>query len=197
MTDDPTDEATDAVAGGGLAAFNALSSSDSRDLLLACAHAPAWADAVAARRPFDSTEALIADASALLRGADAADIARALAGHPRIGDRGVGGASRSEQAGALNADEQVSIALARGNADYEERFGRVYLVRAAGRSGAELLALLRERLGNDDAVEDQVMRGELAEITALRLRSRLEALAAGAEPSAPDGSTPLSPEEAV
>jgi 2-oxo-4-hydroxy-4-carboxy-5-ureidoimidazoline decarboxylase len=46
----------------------------------------------------------------------------------------------------------------------------VYLVRAAGRTGPELLALLRSRLGNSAAAEQEVVRGELAEITALRLR---------------------------
>jgi 2-oxo-4-hydroxy-4-carboxy-5-ureidoimidazoline decarboxylase len=33
-----------------------------------------------------------------------------------------------------------------------------------------MLALLRERLGNDDATERDVVRGRLAEITSLRLR---------------------------
>ena len=42
--------------------------------------------------------------------------------------------------------------------------------RAAGRSGEQMLALLRERLGNDDATERDVVRSRLAEITSLRLR---------------------------
>ena len=40
----------------------------------------------------------------------------------------------------------------------------------AGRSGQQMLALLRERPGNDDAAERDVVRGQLAEITSLRLR---------------------------
>jgi 2-oxo-4-hydroxy-4-carboxy-5-ureidoimidazoline decarboxylase len=60
--------------------------------------------------------------------------------------------------------------LTAGNRAYEERFGHVYLVRAAGRSGEEMLALLRERLAHDDHAERDVVRRQLAEITSLRLR---------------------------
>ena len=58
----------------------------------------------------------------------------------------------------------------------EERFGRIYLVAAAGRSAGELLGLLRERLDNDPVTELGVVRGELARITRLRLTSLLEEL---------------------
>ena len=46
-----------------------------------------------------------------------------------------------------HADTDVQEAMARGNADYEERFGRIYLVAAAGRSADELLGLLRRTTG--------------------------------------------------
>ena len=65
----------------------------------------------------------------------------ALADHPRIGERptGAGAAaamSGREQAGVDPADDELRRRLADGNRRYEERFGRIYLVRAAGRSGA-------------------------------------------------------------
>jgi 2-oxo-4-hydroxy-4-carboxy-5-ureidoimidazoline decarboxylase len=66
-------------------------------------------------------------------------------------------------------DEAGRAALAEGNRAYEERFGHVYLVRAAGRSGEELLALLQDRLRHDPATEADVVRAQLAEITALRI----------------------------
>jgi 2-oxo-4-hydroxy-4-carboxy-5-ureidoimidazoline decarboxylase len=66
--------------------------------------------------------------------------------------------------------------MTRGNAAYEERFGRIYLVAAAGRSGEELLGLLEERLGNDPDTELDVVRRELARITRLRLSDLLEEL---------------------
>jgi len=68
-------------------------------------------------------------------------------------------------------DEAGRRSLAEGNRAYEERFGHVYLVRAAGRSGEELLALLRERLRNDPDTEAEIVRAQLAEITALRIEA--------------------------
>ncbi|WP_438943365.1 2-oxo-4-hydroxy-4-carboxy-5-ureidoimidazoline decarboxylase [Nocardia cyriacigeorgica] len=43
------------------------------------------------------------------------------------------------------------------------------MVCAAGRDGAELLAVLRRRLANDPSTERQIMRTELAKINRLRL----------------------------
>ena len=73
------------------------------------------------------------------------------------------------------ADAAVQEAMARGNAAYEARFGRIYLVAAAGRSAEELLGYLEQRLGNDPAVELEVVRRELAAITRLRLADLLSA----------------------
>jgi 2-oxo-4-hydroxy-4-carboxy-5-ureidoimidazoline decarboxylase len=100
------------------------------------------------------------------------EVIGALAGHPRIGQAPAGrgreaASSRREQAGV---DPELAAALTEGNRAYEERFGHVYLVRAAGRSGQEMLTLLYERLGNDAPTEQDVVRQQLAEITSLRLR---------------------------
>lgn len=77
--------------------------------------------------------------------------------------------SRGEQAG-VPEDDDVLARLAEGNRRYEERFDRIYLVRAAGRGADEMLALLEERLANDDATERAVTRGQLADIALLRLQ---------------------------
>ena len=44
-------------------------------------------------------------------------------------------------------------AMANGNAAYEQKFGRVYLVSAAGLSAEQLLVRLLARLGNDPDTE--------------------------------------------
>ncbi|WP_281376118.1 2-oxo-4-hydroxy-4-carboxy-5-ureidoimidazoline decarboxylase, partial [Pseudonocardia pini] len=88
---------------------------------------------------------------------------------PRIGDRAAEGTARREQAGVAGASAEVLDALAAGNRAYEERFGYVYLVCAAGRSAVELLDTLHARLGNDPAAERLVALGELAAINRLRL----------------------------
>jgi hypothetical protein len=77
--------------------------------------------------------------------------------------------SSQEQAGVATAGEATVRALEGGNADYERRFGHIYLVCATGRSGAELLAFLRERLDNDRDTEWRVVSAELAKINRIRL----------------------------
>ena len=78
--------------------------------------------------------------------------------------------SEGEQAGATAAGADLATALAEGNRRYEERFGHVFLIRAAGRSGEEMLAELERRLGNDPEVELRVAAGQQLEITHLRLQ---------------------------
>lgn len=147
-----------------------------RAALLACCHAPAWADRLAARRPFGDLPTLLAASDAELAASDEADVDAALAAHPRIGERPAGADSAREQSAVLAGDAAVLAGLAQGNRAYEERFGHVYLVCAAGRTAEELLAVLRSRLGNDPGVERSVLRAELAAITRLRL-TRLEEVA--------------------
>lgn len=136
-----------------------------RELLAVCA-APRWASAVAAGRPYGSVAALQAAAGAALQEGDLDD---AMSGHPRIGDRGAGGRSSTEQSRVGAGGDDVRAALADGNAEYERRFGHVYLVCAAGRSAEDLLATLRTRLGNDPATERAVALAELVAINRLRL----------------------------
>lgn len=151
-----------------LEAFNALPADEAEKELLACCAAPAFAVPVAAGRPYPSIDALLAAADAALRALTWADVEQALAAHPRIGERAGGGSreaawSRREQSGAAPGDDLVAA-----NRAYEERFGRVFLVFASGKSQDELLAAARERLGNDDATERAVVADELRRIALLR-----------------------------
>jgi len=158
--------------------LNGLPDGAAREELLACCSSARWAAEVASGRPFASADEIIARSDAAVAGLTQADLEQALAGHPRIGDRSRAAAadwSRQEQAGVEAADQALVRALADGNEDYECRFGHIYLVCATGRSAAELLAVLRERLGNDPAAEWDVVRRELGKINRIRLRRLLEA----------------------
>ena len=156
----------------GLKAFNDLPSDEAVHVLLACCSAPAWAQVVAAGRPYASADELFEAADAALAGLDQGELDVALAGHPRIGERpqGAGGAwSRQEQAGMDAAQAATMGEIAERNRLYENRFGHVYLVCATGKSADELLAILRSRLRNDEQTEWRVVREELAKITRIRL----------------------------
>ena len=67
------------------------------------------------------------------------------------------------------ARDDVQAALARGNAEYEKRFGFIFIIRAAGRSAEEMLSALQARLGNPIADEVVNAAAEQREITRLRL----------------------------
>lgn len=150
-----------------LESFNTLPGPAAEQELLGCCSAPRWATQVAAGRPYASVAALV---EAAARALTDTDLDAALTGHPRIGDRTAAGRSGREQGGV---GDHVVAALAEGNRAYEERFGHVYLVCAAGRSGADLLAALRARLHNDPSTERAVALRELAEINRLRLGALL------------------------
>jgi 2-oxo-4-hydroxy-4-carboxy--5-ureidoimidazoline (OHCU) decarboxylase len=61
--------------------------------------------------------------------------------------------------------------LAAENRLYEDRFGHVFLIAAAGKSADEILAALRERMGNDPVTESRVAAAEHRKIARLRLEA--------------------------
>jgi len=155
--------------------FNTSDAAEAASVVAVWAAIPAWVDEVVAARPFDSVDALAAHAAAAAARWTPADLDAALAHHPRIGQRPAGAgaeaaASRREQAAMTDAATDVAVAIAAGNAEYEDRFGRVFLIRAAGRSPEEILTELRRRLRNDDESEAREALRQLAEIAVLRLR---------------------------
>jgi 2-oxo-4-hydroxy-4-carboxy-5-ureidoimidazoline decarboxylase len=110
---------------------------------------------------------LLASADALSASLSDEEIMRALADHPRIGERTAPGTmSAREQSGV---DTALADRLLAANIAYEQRFDHIYLVCARGRGGEELLADLNERMANDPATELGVVRRELGRIAALRL----------------------------
>jgi 2-oxo-4-hydroxy-4-carboxy-5-ureidoimidazoline decarboxylase len=158
--------------------FNELPSDAAVQQLTTMCAAPSWAAAMAAGRPYATIADAHAHSDAAVAALSVADLATALGGHPRIGDRPATGRpeqersagwSRQEQAGVHAADAATIGSLAEANAAYEKRFGHIYLVCASGRTGADLLALLQERLGNDDETEWHVVRTELGKINQIRL----------------------------
>jgi len=167
--------------------FNQLPAPAAQQTLMECCSAPGWAELMTAGRPYSSSQDAIQRSSTIVAALTTTDLAEALAGHPRIGERpdtspgsadrdGAGAAadwSRREQAGVDAEDTATKQALSAANLAYEKRFGHIYLVCASGRSGKELLALLRGRLQNEPEDEWQVVRTELQKINALRLQRLL------------------------
>jgi len=147
-----------------------------REQLLIALAVPAWADRVVAGAPYEDVDALVAAAVEAATPLAEADVAESLGAHPRIGERRTGDDaesrfSRAEQSASTDPDETLAGLLAVGNAAYERRFDRVFLIRAAGRSRAEIIAEIIRRLANDDATELAEVGEQLRQIMALRLRT--------------------------
>lgn len=157
--------------------LNALPASLAREELLRCCGCAKWAEEVAAARPFADKKALLAAADAAWARTGEREWLEAFSHHPRIGGKdalrakfaATSGWARGEQAGAASASEAVLDALAKGNADYEARFGHIFIVCATGKSAAEMLDLLKSRLPNDAAKEKRIAAAEQAKITRIRL----------------------------
>lgn len=138
------------------------------ELLGQCVAIGRWARELADGRPYPGVAELLARADAVSASLTDAEVTGALADHPRIGGRTVAGSRSAAEQSGVDAD-RLGARLAEANAAYEARFGHIYLVCAAGRSGDELLADLTARMANDPATELRVVRRELGRIAHLRL----------------------------
>jgi 2-oxo-4-hydroxy-4-carboxy-5-ureidoimidazoline decarboxylase len=169
-----------AVEHGALDRLNGLTEADAVAELRACCSAGSWLRGMVGARPFTSGDHLFATSDSLVAALDDEGLAEALEAHARIGERRTGESredswSRAEQAQALTADADLKRLLQEGNRDYERRFGRVFLIRAAGRSAQEMYDAQQSRLGNDEDSERAVVLRELAAIVRLRLEGLVNA----------------------
>lgn len=152
-----------------------MSERELREGLPACLAVPRWVDEVASGVPYASLEDLVDAAGLAATPLSADEVEQALGDHPRIGERHAGAAaaaslSAAEQASSVSDDADLAEQLAQGNRSYEERFGRTFLVRAAGRTRPEILAELRRRLILDPDDEFKVVAAELRDIALRRVR---------------------------
>jgi OHCU decarboxylase len=168
-----------------LGRLNHLPREEAIAALAGCCGCRRWAEDVAEARPFGGLADLLLAADGAFDRMDRAGWLAAFAAHPPIGGgkaRAEQGAaaeawSSQEQAGTRGADARLLAELAEANRRYQQRFGHVFLISAAGKSAAEILAALGERLGSDPESELDVAALEQRTITRLRLKKLLDRLA--------------------
>jgi len=160
-----------------LARWNDLAADAAAREILPCCGSTAWAESLAARRPFNAPPELFAISDAVWSGLPEDAWREAFDSHPRIGQQKAKAAtaeslawSSDEQRTAMTSDEAAKLALAEANRQYEEKFGRIFIVCASGRSTAEILAICKNRMGNDAATEMLEAAEQQRQITQLRLR---------------------------
>ena len=133
--------------------------------------APRFLARLAAARPFGDESTLFARAAAIAQAMPEDEQLELIDAHPRLGapPASVSAASFREQ----GYDRETTAAVAeldRLNAEYERRFGFRFVVFVAGRSKAEIVPAIRERLRHTREEELATGIDEFLAIT----RDRLE-----------------------
>ena len=164
-----------------LARWNSLPPEQAASDILPCCGSKSWAREMADRRPIRDEAALITASDEAWQNLSETDWMEAFASHPRIGESHVPPSavprsaawSGEEQKEAGAANENVMSALAEGNCVYEQRFGRIFIVCATGKSAETILEILQRRLLNDESREMQESAEEQRQIARLRLKKWL------------------------
>ena len=158
--------------------LNSLPAEAAAKELLQCCGSKRWAHEVTEHRPYSDLEALLASANEIWWSLAADDWLEAFRSHPKIGEKKAADAvstqsqawSGQEQAGVTNAPSDTVDSLATLNRDYEEKFGFIFIICATGKTSAEMLSSLRERLEHTPDTELPIAASEQSRITELRLK---------------------------
>lgn len=165
-----------------LARWNSLDPEAAAATVLPCCGSSAWAAQLAAARPIEDPATLLNISSAIWLALPQSDWIEAFNSHPRIGETKPQThataqslqSSTHEQATAAAADDAIKLQLRAANLRYEQRFGRIFLVCASGKTATEILTFLERRMSNDDTTEMHEAAEQQRQITALRLQRWLE-----------------------
>jgi 2-oxo-4-hydroxy-4-carboxy-5-ureidoimidazoline decarboxylase len=166
-----------------LSRWHTLPPDEAATEILSCCGSHAWAAKLVAMRPFADQQSLFAAADHCWQNLPEADWLEAFRSHPRIGEKHAekkttaasAAWSRSEQSQMNDADAAILLRMREGHREYEERFGRIFIVCASGKQPAEMLRILEHRLTNDPARELLESAAQQQQIMQLRLRKWLGA----------------------
>jgi 2-oxo-4-hydroxy-4-carboxy-5-ureidoimidazoline decarboxylase len=161
-----------------LARWNELPPDEAAREILQCCGSGTWAAGMASKRPIQDELSLMETSDAIWRGLPETDWLEAFRSHPRIGESRAEADSvaqswawsEQEQQKAASADEAMKLALKWGNREYEQKFGRIFIVCATDKSASDILEILRRRLHNDEAMELQQAAEEQRQIMHIRLK---------------------------
>lgn len=143
-----------------------------------CCTATKWYTTLAQSAPFKSVETLLQKADTVWASCTENDFLEAYLGHPKIGDiQSLAEKFKASKKWAGNEQELVQDAsfeiikkLAKGNRDYEAKFGFIFIVFATGKTAQQMLQLLLERLPNKRSKELLIAAQEQHKITRLRIQ---------------------------
>ena len=164
-------------SGSVMADWNTLPHGIAASAILPCCGSQAWAEALAGRRPVADEASLLALSDEVWRGLPREAWQQAFDSQPRLGERHAKAAtatslswSSQEQSQLTQAKAEPAEALREANLRYEQRFGRIFILCASGRTAPEILAALEARLANEDEAEWLEAGEQQRQITQLRLK---------------------------
>lgn len=157
--------------------FNTLPDKEAFGALFVCCGSRIWAQSLLEKRMFTSLEELKEISDILWEQTTESDWMEAFSHHPKIGDvkslekkfASTAAWASGEQASVNEASQEVIQKLAKGNEDYEKKFGFIFIVCATGKSAPEMLELLEIRLPHEREKELRIAANEQNKITHIRL----------------------------
>jgi 5-hydroxyisourate hydrolase / 2-oxo-4-hydroxy-4-carboxy-5-ureidoimidazoline decarboxylase len=159
-----------------LSQYNNLETTIASKHLMDCCGSTKWVSAMMRNFPFTSEKDLVDLATKnWYDECSETDWRESFTHHPKIGD--VQSLTEKfagkEQAGVAIATQETIAKLAQANADYENKFGFIFIVCATGKSANEMLQLLLDRLKNTVEEELHIAMGEQQKITIIRFKKLL------------------------
>ncbi len=146
-----------------------------------CCSSSMWAEQMVSGRPYRDRSHLRDYADDCWGLLSESDYLEAFEGHPKIGDieslkkkfKGSQDIARNEQSSVAEANIETLERLSIGNAEYEKKFGFIFIVFASGKSAEEMLNILEGRIENSRSEEVATAAEEQRLIFQLRLRNLL------------------------
>jgi 5-hydroxyisourate hydrolase/2-oxo-4-hydroxy-4-carboxy-5-ureidoimidazoline decarboxylase len=163
--------------------FNSKTRKEAEALLFSCCGSSKWTAAMLDAFPYRSEQEMISKAtSTWYEQCSREDWLEAFSHHPRIGDiksleekfADIRQLAGEEQSSMAESSNQTLELFAEGNKSYEKKFGFLFLVSATGKTAAEMLRLLNDRIKNSVEEEIAIAMGEQHKITTLRIRKIMD-----------------------
>ena len=159
--------------------WNALPPEAAAAAILPCCGSRAWAAQLAAHRPLQTPESLASASDAIWSTLPREAWLEAFSSHPRIGQTHAPATKQSltwsvKEQSTATPDDSAKASLAEANRLYEQKFDRIFIICATGKSAPEILTILKQRMHNDPETELLEAAEQQRQITQLRLRKWLE-----------------------
>lgn len=157
--------------------LNTINRKDAFDELFKCCGCTIWAQNLIDFRPYKNKEELFRLSDMIWTSCEGEEVLEAFSHHPKIGDlkslekkfASTKEWASGEQSGVNVAAPKILEELAAANAEYEKKFGYIFIVCATGKTADEMLALLKWRLRNVPEEEFRIAKAEQNKITHIRL----------------------------